>query len=83
MKLQTFVMPRLVGNISGGDPASEDAVTQNNLPTNDSEWADLLLIEMMSASSMDDAKAHIIRVFEHKVLCILVANVCLSHEEIM
>lgn len=48
----------------GGDPASEDAAAQNNLPTNGSEWVEVFVSEMMNASNMDDAKARASRVLE-------------------
>eukprot|EP00268_Persea_americana_P050746 TRINITY_DN5543_c0_g1_i5.p1 TRINITY_DN5543_c0_g1~~TRINITY_DN5543_c0_g1_i5.p1 ORF type:complete len:281 (+),score=75.68 TRINITY_DN5543_c0_g1_i5:184-1026(+) len=48
----------------GGDPASEDAAAQNNLPTHGSEWVELLVSEMMNASDMDGAKGRASRVLE-------------------
>ena len=52
------------GNISGGDPASEDAAAQSNLPTHGSEWVELLVSEMMNASDMDGAQGRASRVLE-------------------
>lgn len=61
---QTFIGHGWFGNMSGGDPASEDVAAQNNLPTNGSEWVDLFVSEMMNASDMDDAKARASRILE-------------------
>lgn len=49
-------MSYLVRIISGGDPASKDAAFQNNLPSNDSEWVELLVSELMNSSDMDGSE---------------------------
>lgn len=41
-----------------------DCSTQNALPTDGSQWVELFVREMMSASSVDDARARAARVLE-------------------
>ncbi|OVA13727.1 Ubiquitin system component Cue [Macleaya cordata] len=49
--------------VNAGDIASaEDSLPQDSLPKNGSEWVELFVREMTSASSMDDAKARASRV---------------------
>ncbi|XXG74011.1 hypothetical protein AAC387_Pa07g2839 [Persea americana] len=40
----------------GGDPASKDAAFQNNLPSNGSEWVELLVSELTNSSDMDGSE---------------------------
>ncbi|KAL7139930.1 hypothetical protein ABFS83_09G086300 [Erythranthe nasuta] len=54
----------------GATPTSGDAVNlqepqvQSNLPVNGTEWVDLFVSEMMSATSIDDAKSRAARILE-------------------
>lgn len=42
----------------------EDISTKNGIPVDGSEWVELLVKEMSSASSLDDARARATRVLE-------------------
>ncbi|KAF8393161.1 hypothetical protein HHK36_021402 [Tetracentron sinense] len=64
--------PRMCIVITNGDVASsEEPSAPNNLPIDGSEWVELFVREMMSASNMDDARAHASRVLEvlEKSIC--------------
>ncbi|TXG69388.1 hypothetical protein EZV62_004323 [Acer yangbiense] len=50
--------------VNGNAAASEKQSDQNKLPVDGAEWVDLLVREMMSATSMDDAKSRASRVLE-------------------
>ncbi|XP_009783195.1 uncharacterized protein [Nicotiana sylvestris] len=49
---------------NGPDVRSEGPSLQNNLPADGAEWVELLVREMMSATSIDDARARATRVLE-------------------
>ncbi|KAF3625479.1 putative mitogen-activated protein kinase kinase kinase 12-like [Capsicum annuum] len=49
---------------NGSDVRSEGPPLQNNLPADGAEWVELLVREMMSATSVDDARARAARVLE-------------------
>ncbi|KAK6795527.1 hypothetical protein RDI58_008980 [Solanum bulbocastanum] len=49
---------------NGPDVQSEGPLLQNNLPADGAEWVELLVREMMSATSVDDARARATRVLE-------------------
>ncbi|XP_016511206.1 uncharacterized protein LOC107828424 [Nicotiana tabacum] len=49
---------------NGPDVRSEGPPLQNNLPADGAEWVELLVQEMMSATSIDDARARATRVLE-------------------
>ncbi|XP_008795848.1 uncharacterized protein LOC103711481 [Phoenix dactylifera] len=51
-------------NNSGADGDAENAHGAESLPTNGSEWVELLVREMMNATDMDDARARTSRVLE-------------------
>lgn len=44
--------------------APEDASTQSNIPVDGAEWVELFVREMMSATSIDDARSRATRVLE-------------------
>ena len=48
----------------GVSVAPEDASTQSNIPVDGAEWVELFVREMMSATSMDDARSRASRVLE-------------------
>ncbi|MCD7449464.1 hypothetical protein HAX54_052426 [Datura stramonium] len=49
---------------NGPDVRSEGPPLQNNLPADGAEWVELLVREMMSATSIDDARSRAARVLE-------------------
>ncbi|XP_072967374.1 uncharacterized protein [Typha angustifolia] len=53
-----------VVDTDGVDVAAENPPALDNLPTDGSEWVELLVREMMNASDMDDARARASRVLE-------------------
>ncbi|OWM81845.1 uncharacterized protein LOC116199156 [Punica granatum] len=55
---------------NGSGLAPEDPLAPNNIPADGPEWVELFVKEMMSATSLDDARARAARaleVFEHSV----------------
>lgn len=56
---------------NGPDVRSEGPSLQNNLPADGAEWVELLVREMMSATSIDDARTRSTRVLEslEKSIC--------------
>ncbi|KAJ4950751.1 hypothetical protein NE237_027583 [Protea cynaroides] len=57
-------IPSQAGVVNGDVASSEDPLDLNNLQMDGSEWVELFVREMMTASNMDDAKARASRVLE-------------------
>ncbi|KAH7547417.1 uncharacterized protein LOC107407473 [Ziziphus jujuba] len=52
------------GSLNDDGDAAEDSSAPNNLPVDGAEWVDLFVREMMSATSLDDARARASRILE-------------------
>lgn len=55
---------KLAGSLNDDGDAAEDSSAPNNLPVDGAEWVDLFVREMMSATSLDDARARASRILE-------------------
>lgn len=54
----------LAGSVNDNGDATENSSAPNNLPGDGAEWVDLFVREMMSATSLDDARSRATRILE-------------------
>lgn len=54
----------LAGSVNDDGDATENSSAPNNLPVDGAEWVELFVREMMSATSLDDARARATRILE-------------------
>lgn len=72
----------MMGN-NGGRATSENQSATDNLPKDGSEWVDLLVREMMSATDVDDARVRASRVLEVLEKSIVRASADTNEETMM
>lgn len=55
---------KLAGSLNDDGNATKDSSAPNNLPVDGAEWVDLFVREIMSATSLDNARARAARILE-------------------
>ncbi|XP_042061641.1 uncharacterized protein LOC121805732 [Salvia splendens] len=61
---ENATMEKVASQTSGDSVPLQEPQTQNNLPADGAEWVDLFVREMMSATSIDDARFRAARILE-------------------